>query len=289
MGKYLSKKWLLLWSHLSLWRIARKNSPLITLASTPVSWARRSRTLSMTDSEDSWTIRLRTTLKTMSWSVSVCRPTRLTNGYPSGLPRQRRNLTFWLHGSQETRPMKSLQDQLSHQTTTGPTMPLEHRLDASWVLPSLESCQSRTSTWDAGSPTHTWSFSCLVVLAEVWDSRDQSCSTTIGSMSALFSTTQTSSGGMCAEFCHATHQFQMPIASGALDRLQCSISTIVLATDTEWECLDTLHGMAPWTNQSCHTSLIRARMSLTVHSRETLTQRHSLSEEVSGSIFKAFA
>ena len=232
----------------------------------------------MTDSVDSWTIRLPTTLKTMSWSVSVYRPTRLTNGYPSGLQRQRKNLTFWPHGSQETRPMMLLLDQLKTQLITGPTMPLELRSDAYWVLQWLESYLLRTFTWDAGLPTHTWYSSCLVELVEVWDSKDQLCSITIGSMSALFSTIQTSSGGMCAAFCQEIHQFQMLTESGELDRLQSSTNTIVLATGTEWECQDMFHGMDPWTNQSCHTSSIRARMSLMVLSRETLTRLHSLSE-----------
>ena len=232
----------------------------------------------MTDSVDSWTIRLPTTLKTMSWSASVYRPTRLTNGCPSGLPRQRKNLIFWPHGSQETRPMMLLPDQLKIQLTTGPTMPLELRSDAYWVLQWLESYLLRTSMWDAGSPTHTWYSSCLVELVEVWDSKDQLCSITIDSMSVLFSTIQTSSGGTYAVFCQEIHQFQMLTESGELDRLQSSTSTIVLATGTEWDSQDIFHGMAPWINQSCHTSLIRARMSSMVLSREILTRLHSSSE-----------
>ena len=241
----------------------------------------------MTDSVDSWTIRWRTMLKTMSWSVSVCLHTRLTNGISIGLQRLRKNSIFWPHGSQETKLMRSLRDQLRHLTTTGPTMPLELRLDASWVSLSLESCQSKTSTWDAGSHTLIWSTSCPVVLAEVWDTRDQSCSITIGSMNALSSTTQTSGGGMLPAFCRVTHLFQMLTVSGAPGRLQSSTSTIVLATGTDSDSQDIFLGMVPWVSQSCHTSSIRAQTSSTVPSRETLTLRHSSSESVVCSIFQA--
>lgn len=232
----------------------------------------------MTDSVDSWTIRLPTTSKTTSWFASVCRPTKLTSGCPSGLQRPRRNSTFWSHGSHARRSTRLSRDQLRRQTITGPTMPLELSSDASWVSPSLESCQLRTSTWDAGSPMHTWSSSCRVELAEVWDIRDQLFSTIIDSMRELCLTIQTCSGGTWPVCCHATHQSQTLTESGELDRRQSSTSTTVLATGTEWECRDTLHGMVPWTSQSCLTLSTRAQTSSTVPSRETPTLRHSSSE-----------
>ena len=127
---------------------------------------------------------------------------------------------------------------------------------------------------------HTWFSSCLEVLAEVWDTRDQSSSTTIDFTSVLSSTTQTCSGGIFVAYYLATHQFQMRTESGVLDKLQCSISTIVLYTDTEWESQDTFLGMDRCRSQWCHTLWIREQMSSTVPSRETLTLRLRSSEFV---------
>lgn len=73
----------------------------------------------------------------------------------------------------------------------------------------------------------------------------------------------------------------MPITSGELDKLQFSINTIKLATDTELESQDTFLGMVLKINQSCHTSSIKDPMSPTVPSRETATLLLLLSDSIS--------
>lgn len=127
---------------------------------------------------------------------------------------------------------------------------------------------------------HTWFSSCREELEEVWEVKDQLSSTTIDSTRELFTTTQISSGGMSAEYCLATHQFQMLTVSGELDRLQSSTNTTEPATDTGWEFQDMFLGMDLRVSQSCHISLTRAQTSSTVLSRETATPRHSSSEEM---------
>jgi hypothetical protein len=61
----------------------------------------------------------------------------------------------------------------------------------------------------------------------------------------------------------------MLTTSGESDKLQFSINTIKLVTDTEQESQDMFLGMVLKINQSCHISSIKDPMLLTVPSRET--------------------
>ena len=81
----------------------------------------------------------------------------------------------------------------------------------------------------------------------------------------------------------------MLTTSGESDKLQFSINTIKLVTDTEQESQDMFLGMVLKINQLCHTSSIKDPMLLTVPSRETATPLLLLSDYnilSSGILFK---
>ena len=244
----------------------------------------------MIDREDSWTIKLQITLRTMNLFALVYLLTRLKNGFHHGHLKQRRNLISSLHGSQETKSTKFSLDQLRNLTGIGLTTPVELNSDAPLVLLLSEKCLLRISTSDAGSHTHTWCSSSQRDSEEVLDIKDQLSSTIIDSMRELCWTSQTFTGGMCAEFFQGTHQFQMLIESGEPDRLQSSINTIRSVTDIEWESPDIFHGMDLCLSQLCHISSIRDPMSSTVPSRETLTLPQHLSDYLAqkSSLFNIF-
>ena len=79
----------------------------------------------MIDKEEWSTIKLLIMYKTTILFVSVCLHMRLKSGSQSGLHRQRKNLIFLHHGSQEAKQMKCLLDLLKNQISTGQIMPQE--------------------------------------------------------------------------------------------------------------------------------------------------------------------
>ena len=237
------------------------------------------RTHSMIEWEEWLTIKLLSTLRTTTWFVSVSPSTPWRNGFQHGPKRPRRISIFSHPGSQRARLKTSLWDQSPSPTGTGPIMPPEANLESSLVWLLSESSQSRTSTSDAGYLTSTLCSSSLRDSEEVWDIKDQLWCTTISSMLELWWTIQISSGGTLLEFSQRTHQFQMLIESGELDKLQSSINTTRPVTDTELESQDMFHGTALKINQSCHILWMLVQMLSTVPSRETATPLPHSSED----------
>ena len=229
----------------------------------------------MIDQEEWSTIRSLSMLRTTILSASVCPPTKLRSGCQHGLQRPKRTLRSLNLGSQIQDTTKFLLDLAPSLIGTSPTTIPE--LSSELVLHTFwsENCQSRTSTLDVVSSTSTCSASCKMEPEEEWPQLDQFSSTTTNGSTELFWTTQTSSGWTCQESCQRVHQFQMPIESGDIDRTQCSISTIELATDIDTESLVTFHGMDLWTSQLCHTSTTQALTLSTEPSRETSLLPHN--------------